>query len=90
VVATAAKTGYALSAAGIDAILDDAPAAELATVPTTTGTLRQMIQFLFQYFRNRKTVTATTETLFKEDASTSLGTATVSDDGTTFSKSEMS
>lgn len=89
VVATASKTGYALSAAGVDAILDDAPAAELSAIPSTTGTLRQMIQFLFTYFRNKKTVTATTETLLKEDATTSLGTATVSDDGTTFTKGEM-
>jgi hypothetical protein len=90
VVATASKTGYALSSAGVDAILDDAPSAELSSVPSTTGTLRQMIQFLFQYFRNKKTVTSTVETLYKEDASTSLGTATVSDDGATFTKGEMS
>lgn len=83
------KTGYALSASAIDAILDDAPSAELSAVPSTTGTLRQMIQFIFSYFRNKKTITLTTETLFKEDASTSLGTATVSDDGITMTKGEM-
>lgn len=90
VVAVASKVGYALSSVGIDAILDDTPSAELASIPTTTGTLRQMIQFLFQYFRNKKTVTATTETLYKEDASTSLGSATISDDGATFIKGELS
>jgi len=63
---------------------------ELASVPTTTSSMRQMVQYLFEYFRNKKTVTATTETLLKEDASTSLGTATLSDDGTTFTKGEMS
>lgn len=67
----------------------DAAGTELTAVPTTTGTLRQKLGWLFEYFRNRRTVTATTETLYKEDAATSLGTATVSDNGTTFDKGEM-
>ena len=67
----------------------DAAGTELTTIPTTTGTIRQKLNFLFQYFRNKKTITTTTETLKKEDASTTLGTATVSDDGTTFTKGEM-
>lgn len=62
---------------------------ELSATPTTTGTLQQMIQFLFEYFRNKKTVTATTENIYKEDATTILGTATCSDDLTTFTKGEM-
>jgi hypothetical protein len=74
--------------AEVDGALDTA-GTELSTMPTTTGTLRQKINFLFQYFRNKKTVTATTETLLKEDASTTLGTSTISDDGTTFTKGEM-
>lgn len=63
---------------------------ELSAVPTTTAAIINKIKFLFQYFRNKKTITASTETLYKEDASTSLGTSTVSDDGTTFTKGEMS
>jgi hypothetical protein len=62
---------------------------ELATVPTTVSPLRQQVQFIFQYFRNKKTITSTTETLMKEDAATTLGTATLTDDGTTFTKGEM-
>ncbi len=69
--------------------LDDANT-ELATVPTTVSGLRAMVQFLFEYFRNRRTATAGVETLYKEDASTPLGTAALADDGTTFSKAEMS
>jgi len=68
----------------------DAAGSELASIPTTTGTLRQKINFLFQYFRNRRTNTATTQKLYKEDGTTQLGSATVSDDGTTFDKGEMS
>lgn len=67
----------------------DAASTELTAVPTTTGSLRQFIQFLHAYFRNKKTQTSTTETLYKEDASTSLGTSTLSDNGTTASKGEM-
>jgi hypothetical protein len=67
----------------------DAAGSELSAMPTTSGTLRQKINFLFQYFRNKKTVTSTAETLLKEDASTTLGSATISDDGVTFTKGEM-
>lgn len=63
---------------------------QLASIPTTTSDLRKQIQFIFQYFRNKRTVTSDTETAFKEDASTSLGTATLSDDGNIFTKGEMS
>ncbi|MBT9168768.1 MAG: hypothetical protein DDT19_02116 [Syntrophomonadaceae bacterium] len=83
------KTGYFLSPAGVDAILDDAPHAELTTVPTSMGTLRQMVQFIFQYLRNRRTATSTTETLFREDATTPLGTAPLTSDGVTRSKGVM-
>jgi outer membrane receptor for monomeric catechols len=62
---------------------------ELSSIPNTTASLKSMIQFLFTYFRNKKTVTTTTETLMKEDAATVLGTATISDDGATFTKGEM-
>jgi hypothetical protein len=63
---------------------------ELTSVPNTTSSIKSMIQFLFTYFRNKKTITSTTETLMKEDAATTLGTSTISDDGTTFTKGEMS
>lgn len=84
------KTGFSLSAAGIDAILDDTPAAELVSVPTTTGTLRAMIQYIFSYLRNKRTVTGSIETLFKEDSIATIGTAAVTDDGSTFTKGKMS
>lgn len=73
---------------GVEAALDEA-SVELGSVPATTGSLRQMIQFLHSYFRNKKTVTTSTETLMKEDASTTLGSASISDDGSTFTKGEM-
>ena len=63
---------------------------ELASIPTTTGGLRTMIQFLFQYFRNARTETTATESLKKEDGSTELGSRTLADDGSTFTRGEMS
>lgn len=61
---------------------------ELSAIPSTAGTIINKIKFLFQYFRNKKTVTGATETLFKEDASTALGTSALSDDGNTITKGE--
>lgn len=89
------KTGYELTnadhvniIANVDSALD-AAGSELSAVPSTTGSLRQKINFLFEYFRNKRTVTSSQETLLKEDASTTLGTSTITDDGTTFTKGEM-
>lgn len=86
VVATASKTGYALSAAGVDAILDD-PLTELAAVPAAAPTLRQALQFLYMALRNKITTTAT-ETKVHNDAGSAIATAAVSDDGTTFERAE--
>jgi hypothetical protein len=72
----------------VDAALD-ASNTELSSVPGVTGSLRSMMKFLFTYFKHRRTVTATTETLYKDDGTTSLGTSSVSDNGTTFDKAEM-
>lgn len=62
---------------------------ELSSVPNTTATMQKMIQFLFQYFRNRRTVTAVAETMFKENGSTALGQSLLSDNGATTDKGEM-
>ena len=63
---------------------------ELTTVPDKNSTLADKITFLFQYFRNRRTVTASDSKLYKEDETTELGNATLDDDGVTFNKGEFS
>jgi len=65
---------------------------ELAGIPTAVSSLRQMIQYAFEQFRNASTMNKTTgvETLMKEDGTTPLGTRTHTDDGTTWTKPEMS
>lgn len=67
----------------------DASSTELTAVPSDTASLRSMFQFLFQYFRNKKVVTSSTESLYKNNSTTVLGTAAVADDGSIFSKNKM-
>ena len=65
---------------------------ELASMPDTTGSLRELIQGIFEEMRNKATMNKTTgvETLYKEDASTPLSTRTHTNDGTTWVKPELS
>ena len=72
----------------VDARLD-ASNTELALVPTTAGSLRKMLQFIFTWARDEETVTSTTKSLKKEDG-TQLGSSALSDDGTTFTRGKMS
>lgn len=57
--------------------------------PSATPTIRQMIHYLYKNWRNRKTQTSTTFTLYADDATTADQKATVGSDGTTSSKTEM-
>jgi hypothetical protein len=74
--------------AEINEIIRTDPSVELASIPNDTAPLADQLQFVFQYFRNKKTVTNVLETMYKEDETTPLGSATLSDDGTTFTKNE--
>jgi|TARA_R100000501_G_C2610436_1_gene105178 hypothetical protein len=56
---------------------------------TSTGTLRAKINWLFDYFFNKRTATSSTETHFSS-AGSSLGTATITDDGTTVTRGKFS
>lgn len=64
---------------------------ELASMPSAaTPTVGQQLRWLYQYGLGiyKITSTSTTQTLKKDDGTTSLGTCAISDDGTTFSKNE--
>lgn len=63
--------------------------AELSSVPGSTPTLLQMIQLVFEVAKHKLTSTSTTQTLYKVDDSTSLGTATLSYDGTTLTRGRL-
>lgn len=65
------------------------PAAELSALPTYASNYADLLQFIFQRFVYKRTQTATTFTMYKDDGSTSLTTAGVSDDGTTQTHNEL-
>ena len=71
----------------VDALITDTYA-ELADIPGATVSLKDKITFLFMLARNKVTQTATTQTLFADNTTTSVGTSTVSDDVTTFTLGE--
>lgn len=58
--------------------------------PAATTTIRKMIGYLFKAWRNKKTQTSSTFSLFADDATTVDQKSTVSDDGTTFTQGEVS
>lgn len=63
---------------------------EITAVPAANATLHTMIQWLFSLARNKRTTTATTETLRNDADGADIGTAAVSDDATTFTRGEWS
>lgn len=64
--------------------------AEATAVPSSTATLRDMIKWMFFLSRNKITQTSTTQIAKANDDSTTVGTSTVSDDGTTFTRGKFS
>ncbi len=56
---------------------------EVTAVPASTATLVSMIKWLYILSRNKLTQTSTTQIVKANDNSTTVGTSTVSDDGTT-------
>lgn len=74
-----------LGASGLDAIL----MSDIAAVPGITASLKAALNWLFVLARNKRTQTSTTETVFKDDSSTSVATSTKSDDGTTFIRGKL-
>jgi hypothetical protein len=63
---------------------------DLASVPAATDSVLAGLTFVFEASRNKYTQTATTGTIYKDNSSTTLGTTTVADDGTTFSRGKLS
>lgn len=57
--------------------------AQLAAIPAATGAIGLQVLAMWQYFFHKRTITATTELMKKADGTTTVGTSTLSDDGTT-------
>lgn len=74
--------GVNLASTGLDSVL----MSDIAAVPGITATLKQALNWIYVLFRNKRAQTATTETVYKDDSTTAIGTSAKSDNGTTFSK----
>ena len=61
---------------------------EPSSVPPATASLAAKIGFLMALARNKLTQTATTSTLRNDGDTSSIGTSSVADDGTTFTRNE--
>lgn len=84
---TAAKAS--VNAEVVDTLNVDTYAEIGQETPAATQTLRKMIGYLYKNWRNRKTQTSTTWSLYNDDATTVDQKSTVADDGTTGSKTEV-
>jgi hypothetical protein len=87
-IATDAIDADAVAADAITAIWAKAMS-DLAAVPGATASVLDAINLLFELARNKLTQTADTQTLYKDNGSTALATSTVSDDATTFTRTEF-
>ena len=73
----------------VDALNVDTYAEIGQEAPAATQTLRKMVAYLYKSWRNRKTQTNTTRSLYADDGTTIDQKATDSDDTVTFVKGEM-
>lgn len=73
----------------VDALNVDTYAEPGQGTPSATTSLAAKINYLYKSWRNRKTQTATVWSLYNDDATTVDHKATVADDGSTASKTEV-
>lgn len=73
----------------VDALNVDTYAEPGAGAPAATATLAAKINYLFKAWRNKVTQTQTTYSLYGDDGTTVHQTASVNDDGSTFTKGEV-
>jgi len=62
---------------------------ELASIPTSTSSLADKLVGIYEYLFHKRTITASTETLYKDNESTVLGSSSLSDNGTVVTKSKI-
>lgn len=83
------KTGYRLSATGVDDILDEA-ISEPGGMFSWPGSLRTIVGILGAFSRNKVTQDSTTQTLRNDDDDADIASATVSEAGGTVTRGEFS
>lgn len=83
-----------LSAAQVNAELLDVLSVdtfgELSAPPAATSSLKDKLTWLFMWAKNKATETSTQRKLYADNSTTVVSTETVSDDGTTFTKTKAS
>lgn len=77
----------AVNAEVVDALATDTYA-ELGAVPAATSSLKDKITWLFMLARNARLTTATSDVVRNDANNATIGTSTLSDDGTTFTRGE--
>lgn len=85
--ATQAKAD--VNAEVVDALATDTYAEPGQGAPAATATLAAKINYLYKAWRNKKTQTSTTWSLYADDTTTVDQKSTVSDDGTTATRGEI-
>lgn len=78
-----------INAEVVDALVTDTYGEPGQGAPAATASLKDKLGYLYKSWRNRKTQTATEWSLYNDDATTVGQKATVADDGTTASKTEI-
>ncbi len=73
----------------VDALTIDTYAEPGQGAPASTASLKDKIGYLYKAFRNRVTQTSTTYSIYNDAGSTVDHKATTSDDGTTFTRTEI-
>ncbi len=89
VTATVSASDISDIASAVMAAMGTDTVTELAAIPSATPTRDEMLKYLYQYFRNKRTQTASRLVMFKDDTATELASAVISDDATTFTKGEF-
>ena len=82
-------TGTGLSTANVGDAVWSYVLSELDAIPSATPEARQAVMLLYQALRNKRDTTATADEIH-DDAGNVIGDATLSDDGSTFTKGKYS
>ena len=85
----AIPTAAQVNAEMVDVMATDTHAEVGQGTPPATASYKQMMQYLFKNWRNKKTQDATTLELYNDAGDTVDQKSTLSDDGTDFTKGEM-
>ncbi len=78
-----------MNAEVVDALATDTYAEPGQGAPGATISLAAKLNYLYAALRNKSTVTATEHKIFADDGTTAIVKRTLSDDGTTFSSTEL-